>query len=214
MKKILMLIVMIFGFDMILDAECDYTEKVNLITLSSYVDYNYEYMSDNTFKLTFYNVTPEMKLIYNNIEYTPANESVELNSLEEGKSMKVSIKGSDTSECAMLDLRVINLTIPYVNPFYGSNRCIGHESLNVCSNRFLQYKITESEFLRLIDKSESDNKPDDVTDDKPVVKELTFFEKVVNFVKKAWIPVVLVIVTSGITFGIFSTIYRKVKHGL
>lgn len=214
MKKILMLIVMIFGFDMILDAECDYTEKVNLITLSSYVDYNYEYMSDNTFKLTFYNVTPEMKLIYNNIEYTSANESVELNSLEEGKSMKVSIKGSDTSECAMLDLRVINLTIPYVNPFYGSNRCIGHESLNVCSNRFLQYKITESEFLRLIDKSESDNKPDDVTDDKPVVKELTFFEKIVNFVKKAWIPVVLVIVTSGITFGIFSTIYRKVKHGL
>lgn len=214
MKKILMLIVMIFGFDMILDAECDYTEKVNLITLSSYVDYNYEYMSDNTFKLTFYNVTPEMKLIYNNIEYTPANESVELNSLEEGKSMKVSIKGSDTSECAMLDLRVINLTIPYVNPFYGSNRCIGHESLNVCSNKFLQYKITESEFLRLIDKSENDNKPDDVTDDKPVVKELTFFEKVVNFAKKAWIPVVLVIVTSGITFGIFSTIYRKVKHGL
>ncbi len=214
MKKIVMLIVMIFGFDMILDAECDYTEKVNLITLSSYVDYNYEYMSDNTFKLTFYNVTPEMKLIYNNIEYTSANESVELNSLEEGKSMKVSIKGSDTSECAMLDLRVINLTIPYVNPFYGSNRCIGHESLNVCSNKFLQYKITESEFLRLIDKSESDNKPDDVTDDKPVVKELTFFEKVVNFVKKAWIPVVLVIVTSGITFGIFSTIYRKVKHGL
>ena len=214
MKKIVMLIVMIFGFDMILDAGCDYTEKVNLITLSSYVDYNYEYMSDNTFKLTFYNVTPEMKLIYNNIEYAPANESVELNSLEEGKSMKVSIKGSDTSECAMLDLRVINLTIPYVNPFYGSNRCIGHESLNVCSNKFLQYKITESEFLRLIDKSESDNKPDDVTDDKPVVKELTFFEKVVNFVKKAWIPVVLVIVTSGITFGIFSTIYRKVKHGL
>lgn len=214
MKKILMLIVMIFGFDMILDAECDYTEKVNLITLSSYVDYNYEYMSDNTFKLTFYNVTPEMKLIYNNIEYAPANESVELNSLEEGKSMKVSIKGSDTSECAMLDLRVINLTIPYVNPFYGSNRCIGHESLNVCSNRFLQYKITESEFLRLIDKSESDNKPDDVTDDKTVVKELTFFEKVFDFVKKAWIPVVLVIVTSGITFGIFSTIYRKVKHGL
>lgn len=214
MKKIVMLIVMIFGFDMILDAECDYTEKVNLITLSSYVDYNYEYMSDNTFKLTFYNVTPEMKLIYNNIEYAPANESVELSSLEEGKSMKVSIKGSDTSECAMLDLRVINLTIPYVNPFYGSNRCIGHESLNVCSNKFLQYKITESEFLRLIDKSESDNKPDDVTDDKPVVKELTFFEKVVDFVKKAWIPVVLVIVTSGITFGIFSTIYRKVKHGL
>lgn len=214
MKKIVMLIVMIFSFNMILNAECDYTEKVNLITLSSYVDYNYEYMSDNTFKLTFYNVTPEMKLIYNNIEYAPANESVELNSLEEGKSMKVSIKGSDTSECAMLDLRVINLTIPYVNPFYGSNRCIGHENLNVCSNKFLQYKITESEFLRLIDKSENDNKPGDVTDDKPVVKELTFFEKVVNFVKKAWIPVVLVIVTSGITFGIFSTIYRKVKHGI
>lgn len=214
MKKIVMLIVMIFSFNMILNAECDYTEKVNLITLSSYVDYNYEYMSDNTFKLTFYNVTPEMKLIYNNIEYAPTNESVELNSLEEGKSMKVSIKGSDTSECAMLDLRVINLTIPYVNPFYGSNRCIGHENLNVCSNKFLQYKITESEFLRLIDKSENDNKPGDVTDDKPVVKELTFFEKVVNFVKKAWIPVVLVIVTSGITFGIFSTIYRKVKHGI
>lgn len=214
MKKIVMLIVMIFSFNMHMNAECDYTEKVNLITLSSYVDYNYEYMSDNTFKLTFYNVTPEMKLIYNNIEYAPTNESVELNSLEEGKSMKVSIKGSDASECAMLDLRVINLTIPYVNPFYGSNRCIGHESLNVCSNKFLQYKITESEFLRLIDKSENDNKPDDEINDKPVVKELTFFEKVVDFAKKAWIPVLLVILTSGITFGIFSTIYRKVKHGI
>lgn len=214
MKKIVMLIVMIFSFNMILNAECDYTEKVNLITLSSYVDYNYEYMSDNTFKLTFYNVTPEMKLIYNNIEYAPANESVELNSLEEGKSMKVSIKGSDTSECAMLDLRVINLTIPYVNPFYGSNRCIGHESLNVCSNKFLQYKITESEFLRLIDKSENDNKKDDVIDDEPVIVEKTFFEKALDFIKKAWIPVLLVILTSGITFGIFSTIYRKVKHGI
>lgn len=214
MKKIVMLIVMIFSFNMILNAECDYTEKVNLITLSSYVDYNYEYMSDNTFKLTFYNVTPEMKLIYNNIEYAPTNESVELNSLEEGKSMKVSIKGSDTSECAMLDLRVINLTIPYVNPFYGSNRCIGHESLNVCSNKFLQYKITESEFLRLIDKSENDNKKDDVIDDEPVIVEKTFFEKALDFIKKAWIPVLLVILTSGITFGIFSTIYRKVKHGI
>ena len=214
MKKIVMLIVMIFSFNMILNAECDYTEKVNLITLSSYVDYNYEYMSDNTFKLTFYNVTPEMKLIYNNKEYAPANESVELNSLEEGKSMKVSIKGSDTSECAMLDLRVINLTIPYVNPFYGSNRCIGHESLNVCSNKFLQYKITESEFLRLIDKSENDNKKDDVIDDEPVIVEKTFFEKALDFIKKAWIPVLLVILTSGITFGIFSTIYRKVKHGI
>ena len=205
---------MIFSFNMILNAECDYTEKVNLITLSSYVDYNYEYMSDNTFKLTFYNVTPEMKLIYNNIEYAPTNESVELNSLEEGKSMKVSIKGSDTSECAMLDLRVINLTIPYANPFYGSNRCIGHESLNVCSNKFLQYKITESEFLRLIDKSENDNKKDDVIDDEPVIVEKTFFEKALDFIKKAWIPVLLVILTSGITFGIFSTIYRKVKHGI
>ena len=214
MKKIVMLIVMIFSFNMILNAECDYTEKVNLITLSSYVDYNYEYMSDNTFKLTFYNVTPEMKLIYNNIEYAPTNESVELYSLEEGKSMKVSIKGSDTSECAMLDLRVINLTIPYVNPFYGSNRCIGHESLNVCSNKFLQYKITESEFLRLIDKSENDNKKDDVIDDEPVIVEKTFFEKALDFIKKAWIPVLLVILTSGITFGIFSTIYRKVKHGI
>lgn len=214
MKKIVLLIIMIFSFNIVLNAECDYTEKVNLITLSSYVDYDYEYMTDNTFKLTFYNVTPEMKLIYNNIEYASVSNTVELSSLIEGKSMKVSIKGSDASECADLDLRVINLTIPYVNPFYGSNRCIGHENLNVCSNKFLQYKITENEFLRLIDKSENDNKKDDATDDAPVIVEKTFFEKVADFAKKAWIPVVLVIVTSAITFGIFSTIYRKVKHGL
>lgn len=214
MKKIIFTIILSLSFNYILNAECDYKEKVNLITLSSYVENTYEHNVDNTFNLTFYNVVDSLSLEYKSILYPSTANQVVISSLPEGTSVKVKIKGSSTSACTDLDLRVINLTIPYVNPFYGDNRCIGHEKLNVCSNEFLEYKISETEFNRLIN-STTDKKTDDETkDDEQKQESVSFITKVTSFIKKTWIPVLLIVVTSSITYTIFSAIYRKVTHGL
>ena len=213
MKKILFIILISLSFNLILKAECTYTDKVNLITLSSYVESGYEHTIDNTFNLTFYNVVDKLSLEYNNITYPSTNTPIVIPSLTEGSSIKVKLKGSTQSACSDLDLRVINITIPYVNPFYNDNRCIGHEKLNVCSNEFLEYKITESEFNRLIN-SVIDKKSDELIDEEIPKEETKLITKIIAFIKKTWIPLLLIVVSTLITYSIFSAIYRKVRHGL
>ncbi len=213
MKRIIVLITFLFIGVTYLNADeitCSYSKKKELNTLSMFVETSYEYKGNNLFDLKISNLTEELKIesdkgvIDNNI----------ISSLEEGTKIKLTILAGN-NVCEGETLRIINVTIPYVNPYYGSNKCIGNENLNVCSNEFLEYKLSETTFNNLIQKANEDNsKVEEPTTDEIQKENKTFFEKVYEVIKKIYIPVGLVVGSSLLTLLIFRPIYRKIKHGL
>ena len=90
-------------------------------------------------------------------------------------------------------------------------------SLNVCSNKFLDYQISNKTFNSLINKDildKEDKKDEEGKTEEVIQKEDSVFVKSVKFLQEIYIPLIVVIITSLITFGICSVIYRKMKHGI
>lgn len=218
MKRLLVLF-SVFFLTTTLNAEtqeCDYTRKKDLNTLAMYVDTTYDYKGNGTFDVSIINLTDELEA-YLDLDLIDKvdNKSV-INNLAEGTELKVKISGTLQSYCGGLELRIITVRVPYVNPFYGSNSCIGYENLNVCNREFLNYKVDEDTFNSIISNANKSNidVPDD-NDNNIITPEKTFWEKALDFVYKYYvIEISLVIVSSLITYKVYSAIYRKVKHGL
>lgn len=213
MKKICFFAILVLSFVNVIEASCTYTNKKELNSLSSYIEYDYSYSGSYKFSVNVNNLTNDMYLEYNSNRYNVNNGKVNINDITEGTTMKIKVIVSENHVCNGTELRVITINVPYVNRFYNDPRCEGHEDLNVCSNEFLNYKLSEYTFRNLI---EGNNivEEEEIIEEIPTEVELNFFDKVVNVVKKIYIPVILVVGTSLITYLIFSTIYRKVKHGL
>lgn len=214
MKKICFLVILVLSFVNILEASCTYTDKKELNSLSSYVEYDYSYSGDYKFNVNVNNLTADMSIEYDGVKYNAVNGTVNINGVLEGTSMKIKVVVNDSHICVGTVLRVITVNVPYVNRFYNDPRCEGHEELNVCNNEFLNYKLSDRAFISLIEDSyESDSESiekDEITNE----EQPKFFDELVKVAKKVYIPVLLVLGSSIITYLIFSTIYRKVKHGL
>lgn len=214
MKKVLLLFICVFFGLSICNAECNYTELKNLNTLASYVETSYKYdESSRKFKLTINNIPDTLLVVINLQTYMPENNSITIPGFNFGDNIKIYVNSSSSAECVNEYLRVINMMFPYINPYYKDSKCVGHENLEVCSNRFLNYEISERTFNKLI---EDDFKNSLVTPDDSGENEekLTFWETVWKYTKIIGIPFLLVLVTSLITMSICSVIYRKIKHGL
>lgn len=210
MKKIFFFILAFFCLLPLVNGECSYSRLKELNTLSSYIETTLDYKEDGTFTLTLTNVTNDMFVTYGLDDYTPVDGIVTVNGLTEGKQIKLYVKGSSNSECYLNDLRVIYKTIPYINPYYNNSRCLGHETLSVCTNKFLDYKISENTFNKLI-KGDVVINPNENNNEE---KDITFWTKILAFIKKVYIPVILVTISSLSSYFIFSGKLRKIKHGL
>lgn len=210
MKKIFFFILAFFCLLPLVNGECSYSRLKELNTLSSYIDTTLDYKEDGTFTLTLTNVTNDMFVTYGLDDYTPVDGIVTVNGLTEGRQIKLYVKGSSNSECYLNDLRVVYKTIPYINPYYNNSRCLGHETLSVCTNKFLDYKISENTFNKLI-KGDVVINPNDNNKEE---ENITFWTKILAFIKKAYIPVILVTISSLSSYFIFSGKLRKIKHGL
>lgn len=208
MKKIIFIIIMMFAGIYSLNASCTYSEKRELNALSSYVNYDYDY-NDNSFSVNIYNLKNNLIANYNG---TLAKDNYEsrIIGLTEGESLKVSITAGEGT-CEGEALRVITINIPYLNPYYGSEECEGKEDLNVCSSKFLDYRLSESTFNSLVNKRVVTQIKDEEEAEEEVV---TLLDRVMEIVEKAYIPLILVIISSIITYMILKPIYRKIKHGL
>lgn len=212
MKKLSFLLVLFFFSAISLKAECTYKDIKELNTLASYVYTDYVYNEDGTFSLTYYNLNDRMAINYKN-KYNVNNGTVTINNLEGGSQVTsiVEIKYGDV--CYGEKLRTIITNIPYLNQFYNRSECKDHMDLNVCSSRFLDYKLTESTFQSLITKSmefKKEVKIEEIT----VQEGKTFLNKVLDIIKEYYIPVILVLISSALTYTIFSSIFRKIKHGI
>lgn len=214
MKKLSIFICLFFCFSIYLNAECTYKDQRQLITLAGYVTTDYVF-DDNSglFSLTFENLTDRMKVVYIE-EYESVDGLSTINNLHQGENVKVEIRVKDDDECSNYTLRNVNINLPYLNKYYGREECEKKQELKVCNSKFLDYQLSEEQFENLINQVEEEKIvfPDNIIIEE--AEKLTFFESIVRFIKKIYIPVGLVILSGGITFLIFNLLYRRIKHGL
>ncbi len=212
MKKVLFIAFLLLVKGLNLKAECSYKELRELNTFASYIESNYSYNeATDKFDLTFTNLSDKIYITGKIGEfYYPQNGEVIIRDLNLGTSYKYEAYATSQTNCSTELLRVITVNIPYKNYYYGSEACKGHENLNVCNSKFLDYEISENTFLSLINKKIETIKHQK---DEPDIIEVSLWDKVVDFVSKSYIKAILVIVSSIITISIYQVIIRKVKHG-
>lgn len=213
MKKVIFGVLCMFVFCTSYSAVCGYSEQKDLNVLANHVDYHYDH-DDSTglFSLTFVNVPNELYIVVDRSTRYPVNNSITLNGFTYGQQISITIKGSESSNCHDSFLRVDRFMFPYINKFYGDSRCVDHENLDICSNRFLNYELSLNSFYRLINEDTEIKKQQENKKEEEVVP--TFWEKAWKKGKKYVIPSILVIVTSIITVSICNLIFRKIKHGI
>ena len=211
MKKVIFFIILLFSSNILLKAECTYKDQVEYNTLSSFVNYNYEFNEESqTFNLTIYNLGEQLFARYNSVLDRNSGES-KIYNVNPGTQMQVEIIASE-GDCYLYVLRTLYISIPYINRYYNSSKCEGHEELNICNSKFLDYQLTENTFNSLINKATLNE--EDKPQEEIIEQEKTFFEKALDLIKEIYIPVILVAVSSLITYLVLSSYYRKIKHGI
>lgn len=212
MKKTFFLLILL-AFPIFVDAECTYKEKYELNALSSYIDYTYDYNeSSQVFTVNLFNIDEKLELRYENKVYTPDGGKVTLDNVEPGSRLSVDVYSTVQNECYNEYLRVVYVSIPYFNRFYGSVLCDGHEDLDICNSRFLDYQISNQTFILLLNNEEFTLNKDDETVE--IVDEDKWYDVVINTMQKYYIKFIVTTISTVISISIFSVIYRKVKHKL
>ena len=212
MKKTFFLLILL-AFPIFVDAECTYKEKYELNALSSYIDYTYAYNeSSQVFTVNLFNIDEKLELRYENKVYTPDGGKVTLDNVEPGSRLSVDVYSTVQNECYNEYLRVVYVSIPYFNRFYGSVLCDGHEDLNICNSRFLDYQISNQTFILLLNNEEFTLNKDDETVE--IVDEDKWYDVVIDTMQKYYIKFIVATMSTIVSISIFSVIYRKVKHKL
>lgn len=222
MKKILIVLLVLIMCPMIINAKeeekkeeeektCDYKAQQGLSVLANKVDYDLVYNnSEGTFTVNLYNVVDGMYASYNSKAYMSSvypDGVIQFKDIEQGTIMDFTMYASGT-KCKN-SLITLTVNVPFYNTYYKAPECEGYETLNVCSSKFLNYKINEKLFKETIEnynlkknyKIEDTNKGDE-----------TFVELVVSFAKSWGLKILLIVVSAGLAFLIFNSKFRKIKH--
>lgn len=211
-KKLLLFLVLLV-IPRIVFAECTYSEKYELNALSSYIDYNYEYNeASGLFTITLMNVNDKLEIRNKNYTYYPENNKIVIENIEPGTRLSLDVYSTVYNECYNEYLRVIYVSVPYFNRYYGSVLCKGYENLDICNSRFLDYKISNETFL-LILKNYEYTLSDKQDDGNETVDE-KWYEFVMNFFQEYFFKILVSVISFVISISIFNVIFRKVKHKL
>ena len=210
-KKIMILLLVIIFPNIVLAATCDTKKHVQYQKLAENIDYEKSYSkSTNKFTITFYNVVEGLYLSNGSNSYTRNDDNIAIASnIDEGSNISFAINTTMTN-CGSI-LKTINITLPYYNTFYDTDRCEEYkDKLNICSSQFLTYKPT-NELFEMQVKNYGGIKPDDPTPDDP---NKTLIDYCVDFMKDWGIQILIVIVVSVITIIPFNAKLRKIRHGI
>lgn len=205
MKKIIFLTLLIF-FPCIINAECDYKTEKNITSLSLYVDYSYEYIEeDNAFNIYIYNLQNIFGVSYNGKTYFKNQDDiVVIDKIPLGTNIELSIFSTET-ECSGKLYRTISFILPFLNPYYNSNECVGYDHLAVCYSRFLNFEISYNTFKNTIKREEASKNQ--------IENKTNIFEEVIKFLKNNYIKISIVLVVTVIGIIISKNKYRKRTHG-
>ncbi len=208
MKKIIFFTICLFLFMDVTYASCTYAEEKMLNTIASYVDYTYDFNeSTKSFDLTIYNVNEYLAVRREANKLDVKEEQILINGLQEGERISLNIISGKSYLCTTKELRVISITMPYINTFYGNEKCITHMNNKVCYSKYLDYKLTKNAF-------ESALNPLTIERENNIIDNTNIFniDTIIEFIKNYWIGMMVSILTIIISVLVWSSIYRKIKH--
>lgn len=210
MKKIILLLILMLPI--FVNATCDFDMQNEYIKYAYDVSYDSEYIkSGRVYSVILYNVNDKITVKYNGIKYKPNNNKVEINGIKEGTHMEINLYAPSGCEDP---IRLIYISQPYYNDFYGSTMCYGYDGkVSYCSYQFIQNKPTEKLVADAIYNYTSSLETIEV--EKPKVEvEVTLGEKIVDLIDTKLIKVFMFIFTAYVTYVIYNDLYIKVKHKL
>lgn len=213
-KKVILALGVCFICLLNIKAECSYKELKELNAFVSHVETNYKYNEETgLFDLTVTNLGDKAFISAGiNEYYFPTDGVVTINNLNLGTSYKYNVFPLSAGECGGELLRVLYITTPYKNNFYGSLACTGHEDLSVCNSEFLDYKLSKQTFLKLLEKKPNEEVKE--YDKKDEVVKPTFKEQVLEFIENNYLKVLLPLISLILSISVFKVVLRKVKHGI
>lgn len=209
MKKILLIMLLFMPF--FINAECDRELHKSYITYANDISYDTEYsLGKERFTVTLYNVIDEMKVVYNNKNYTAVNNEVVIDNIKQGTRMDIRVFAEDGCNESV---RTIVINQPYYNTFYGSSLCNDYvNKITYCTHKFTNTEVTEKLIKTAIENYEHEMVPVE----KPPEEEppLTTFQKISKFATKWGVRILLVLVSAFLTNWYFNDKYIKIKHKL
>lgn len=209
MKKILLIMLLFMPF--FINAECDRELHKSYITYANDISYDTEYsLGKERFTVTLYNVIDEMKVVYNNKNYTAVNNEVVIDNIKQGTRMDIRVFAEDGCNESV---RTIVIYQPYYNTFYGSSLCNDYvNKITYCTHKFTNTEVTEKLIKTAIENYEHEMVP--VEKEPEEEPPLTTFQKISKFATKWGVRILLVLVSAVLTNWYFNDKYIKIKHKL
>ena len=209
MKKILLIVLLFMPF--FINAECDRELHKSYITYANDISYDTEYsLGKERFTVTLYNVIDEMKVVYNNRNYTAVNNEVVIDNVKQGTRMDIRVFAEDGCNESV---RTIVINQPYYNTFYGSSLCNDYvNKITYCTHKFTNTEVTEKLIKTAIENYEHEMVP--VEKEPEEEPPLTNFQKISKFATKWGVRILLVLVSAFLTNWYFNDKYIKIKHKL
>ncbi len=212
MKKILFSLLVIFISISYINASCNYEKYQQHSQIAGNITYETQYDENNkTYSITFYNVYDGVYISYNNSSYhADSNNEIIISDIKEGEKASFTIS-TPLDDCKSY-MKNITITFDYYNSYYYDSRCDEYrDKLNICSEKFLQFKPNETLFKSIIENYNSSFK---IEKKEKVEEEKTVLDSLKEILFNWGIPVIIVIVISLITSSLFKARLRKIKHGI
>lgn len=209
-KKVILVLLLLIPF--MVSAECDKTKHQEYVKLASNITYDNTYSkSAGTFSITVFNIFNGMHVKYGDKTYSPNSDNeVVISGITGGTYVSMDVYANDGCEA----IKRINKQEPYYNKYYGSRECVGYEDkLTMCAHQFTSSEVTKS----LLDKAiynynyNIDQNTDGNNNDGT---EASLYTKVKEFLLNWGIKIMLLVVTSVLTWAVCSDKFRKIKHGI
>ena len=208
-KKVLLILLLFIPF--IVNADCNSVKHEEYVGLAPNITYNNNYSkSSSKFNIVIYNIFNGMYATYNKQKYEPNEKNeVTIPDVKQGADVMISIFADDGCD----EIKMITLIEPYFNEYYGSSVCEGYEGkVSLCSSQFTNGPVTKDVIDLAIESYGKSHQS--IPKSKEAPKKETILDRIKEFIQNWGIKIVLVAVTIFVTSTIFSSKFRKIKHGI
>ncbi len=212
MKKILLPLILLVPI--LVKAEtCNYAKHNEYDALSSQIKYETKLNKEtNKYTVTLLNVYKDIYITYDSKTYNAnAKHEIELKNISPGTTLDIKV-ATPSDDCSAF-LRTLTIKTNYYNWVYSNPKCNKYRDvLNICKYEYLSYNADER-MLDLAIKNLENAYYHEEKEEK-ITQEPTFLENMQELIMDFGIPILLLLVTSGITIAIYKLKFRKLKHGI
>lgn len=186
-KIIFVLLLLVFlpynvnAYHEVIDARCTNSLKMKLREEAQEVAYRLTQVDNGVVSYTayFYNMTENLVIKDVNNNVYSANK---IDNLKPGSTLTISIYATNKNYCSGYKVLSKIINVPYYNPYFGSDLCIGNEKLYLCQEH-TNVTLNEEEFKEKIESYKEKLKKDEEEIVEDVVKEynLSLFDIFIKY---------------------------------